>query len=112
MDLQPSTSRCPMIRKAVIVFPELYLVSREYGGPEEGGWWWDRYVLEKTFQARIIECSCDREFLQRTMDRLARFLNKVEGRRNLSSVLSDGVYQGATCETPGQWATKVIPTWQ
>lgn len=101
-----------MIRKAAIIFPEVYVVNREYGGPEEGGWWWDRFVLEKTFQARIVESPCDRELLQRAMDRLAKFLNKAEGRRGLSSVLSNGVYQGAACEMPGQWATMAAPTWQ
>lgn len=24
-----------------------YRVTREYGGPEEGGWWYDRYTFER-----------------------------------------------------------------
>jgi hypothetical protein len=32
-----------------------YSITREYGGPEEGGWWWDRSVFEE------VIATCDSE---------------------------------------------------
>lgn len=29
----------------------VYLIDRLYGGPEEGGWWWDRIVADK-----VVRC--------------------------------------------------------
>lgn len=28
----------------------VYHVTRHYGGPEEGGWWWNRYAPVRTVQ--------------------------------------------------------------
>lgn len=28
----------------------VYVVTRHYGGPEEGGWWWNRYTLVTSFK--------------------------------------------------------------
>jgi hypothetical protein len=30
-------------QKRALVFVTIYAVTLCYGGPEEGGWWWDRY---------------------------------------------------------------------
>lgn len=33
---------------APFIFVSVYTVSREYGGAEEGGWWYDHYTLNRT----------------------------------------------------------------
>lgn len=38
-------------------FVTLYEISRDYGGPEEGGWWYDSYHVVESIQA--YGCSVD-----------------------------------------------------
>ena len=102
-----ATAVCPP--KVVVRFPEIYLVDRVYGGPEEGGWWWDSHELLKSFPPRLITSEKEREYLARAVDRLARFLNRVEGRRPLSSVLSDGQNFGTLAVIPGSLTTRERP---
>jgi hypothetical protein len=70
----------------------IYMTDREYGGPEEGGWWYNSYepiarygYLTRCFQtyeeARVYENEL-RSFIEKEK------LN--EGRRHPNSVLSDG----------------------
>ena len=35
-----------------IVFVNVYEVTRHYGGPEEGGWWFNWYVCVETYPTR------------------------------------------------------------
>jgi hypothetical protein len=67
----------------------VYLVELAYGGPEEGGWWYDTGNLVK----------CVRMFQQEKpavlyMQRMQRLLDCTlnKGRRPLSSVASNGRY--------------------
>lgn len=99
-------------RKVKILFPEIYLVTREFGGREEGGWWWNRHELRKSFPPRQIASDRDREYLARAVDRLARFLNFVEARRPLSSVLSNGINDGFVVELPAEHETKEVPRYE
>lgn len=99
-------------RKVKILFPEIYMVTREFGGPEEGGWWWDRRELLRTFPPRHITSDRDREYLAKAVGRLARFLNFSESRRPLSSVLSNGINEGFVVEIPTEHATKEIPRYE
>jgi len=67
----------------------VYLCDRAYGGPEEGGWWFDygehvRTVRTFKNEERAIA------FCRRMNDLLRMFVNK--GRRDISSVLSEGQY--------------------
>lgn len=45
--------RQPDFQEAQPAFVSIYRHARCYGGPEEGGWWYDRYSLEgsKAFQS-------------------------------------------------------------
>jgi hypothetical protein len=48
------------------LYVTLYEVSRDYGGPEEGGWWYDWWTPVKTFKAR------DDRHAERLRDRLQK----------------------------------------
>jgi hypothetical protein len=59
-------------------------VDRVYGGPEEGGWWYDHFEPIRVFMVPARR----KEALERRLRRWEECQN--EGRRELSSVLSDG----------------------
>lgn len=63
------------------------LRDRAYGGPEEGGWYYDTFEPVRVFTvpARAYE---------RLASRLAKWLVCANrGRRPISSVLSEGIYE-------------------
>jgi hypothetical protein len=76
-------------------FVNVYFVNRCYGGPEEGGWYWDQYELIETSAVP----AADAEALKAS--KLAGEYGN-EGRRPLSSVLSTGEYQVCIEPKPGK----------
>ncbi len=96
--------------KIEVHFPELYDTDRIYGGPEEGGWWWDRYTLRHVFKPRAGKESTESE--RKALERLTRYLNRQEGNRPLSSVLSTGYIQWNIAEMPGELSTKERPIYE
>lgn len=71
-----------------------YIVSvfecnREYGGPEEGGWWYDTGVLVKTIRVFHNEDEAI-SFSNRMQRLLDKTLNK--DRHDIGSVLCEGWY--------------------
>ena len=82
----------------------VYLEDRAYGGPEEGGWYYTcgerrdnpeetgcvPAIFRASDEALAIECC------YQTNQRLNATLNK--GRREISSVLSEGRYVARVCE--------------
>jgi len=67
----------------------VYLCDRAYGGPDEGGWWYDTGEM-----VRIIRTFKDEERAASHAARMNRLLDATinNGRREISSVLSDGRY--------------------
>jgi len=96
--------------KVDVHYPELYDVGRMYGGPEEGGWWWDCYKVRHTFKPRLGAESTESE--RKALARLAKYINKTEGNRPLSSVLSTGYVQWAISAVPGESVTKERPRYE
>jgi len=71
----------------------VYETELAYGGPEEGGWWYDMGSL-----VRIVRMfpSEDRAYwYARRLNRKlhSRVIGPNQGKREKSSVLSDGVYE-------------------
>ncbi len=67
----------------------VFLIDRAYGGPEEGGWWFDTGELVRTIR-RFKSHDKASSFAKRLRNKLDNTLNK--GRRDIGSVLSEGVY--------------------
>jgi len=92
-------------------FVTVYEVTRNYGGPQEGGWWWDCFTpvdtvaIPKVFQKRSMRA--DREVQKLVAKRKEAFQDRAEG--DISSV-NGGVlvtvyaenrkHQNATTEIP------------
>ena len=75
----------------------IYLVELSYGGPEEGGWWYEsgeHIQTLKVFKNRDQAC----EYRTRADSLVDRYMNK--GRRPISSVLSTGRYQVMVVNDP------------
>ena len=78
-------------------YVNVYLIDKSYGGPEEGGWWFDTGEI-----IRIIPCSSKKK-AHRTMRLVELVVTKFnEGRRPISSVLSKGVLEAIISQSPGQ----------
>ncbi len=77
-----------------------FLVDRAYGGPEEGGWWYDvgEPAIGPDFPVPVI-CHTREEaevlagYMQRTLNNTINV-----GRYPVESVLSNGSYQAQVCE--------------
>lgn len=67
----------------------VYMTDRAYGGPEEGGWWFDYGEHVRTVRTFPNAARAD-AYAKRMNNVLDRTLNK--GRREISSVLSEGRY--------------------
>lgn len=107
--------------KGKYVVAAAYEARLEYGGPEEGGWWFrcgsrNHDIRPIRIPARLvsrIETTEDEdEFggyrryvvltekghrFMRKMNRRARWLNKQEGRRDMSSVIGDSETEWNVC---------------
>jgi hypothetical protein len=82
----------------------IYDVAQNYGGPEEGGWYYDSgsLVTNPVFYGDLLpRCFTSRAearaYLQQ-MEARAKEANRAEGRRPKSSVLSRGEYEALIFE--------------
>jgi hypothetical protein len=84
----------------------VYLVDRAYGGPEEGGWWYDTGELLRVFPV-------ERKYADALRDEIAKrdeFSN--EGRRPISSVASTGQYRVTVSDEPGESYPTTTPHYE
>lgn len=82
-----------------IQFVTVYETDRAYGGPEEGGWWYDVGTVVACFP--VLRHRAER-LLERVKDRCDR-INREERRRVPWSVLSAGDYLVAELsDKPGE----------
>lgn len=77
-----------------------FIVDRAYGGPEEGGWWYTHgepvegdYLPIPRITRDEDEAGAWREIMQAELD-----AGVNQGRRDIGSVLSEGVYRAEVCE--------------
>ena len=84
-------------RKSFVV--AAYDVAMAFGGREEGGWWYDRGSLIRVLRVFPNE---DRayEYSRKLNTRLrSREFGPNQGRREYSSVFSDGEVRAIVCDT-------------
>lgn len=87
-------------RSVDVVSYTIGFVEKVYGGPEEGGWYYDWYSPTRVFHVSKKRAARLERLLQRFVDQYN------EGRPSLSSVLSTGLgflHRGITEETQRQF---------
>ncbi len=88
-----------------------YFVNRCYGGPEEGGWWWDAYEIVETVR-------CRPQWIERTIDRLVGKHDRLVHRDRrgrpvpIDSVNSRGTLQVLVERRPGQFERTTRPHYE
>jgi hypothetical protein len=86
-------------RKTKMYTVAIFLIDRAYGGSEEGGWYYECGEPQENMVQHF------RGFIRKAWaEKYADFLNETVckelnvGRRPISSVLSQGLYQAQVCE--------------
>lgn len=76
-----------------VYYVTLYELNREYGGHEEGGWWYDTGTPEKNENNK--RCTTEREALDycAELNDSTILCDLNDGRTPLSSVMSDGIFR-------------------
>lgn len=94
-DVDPKAKPEPIIRPTKSQYVNVYCDDRAYGGPQEGGWWYDvsacvestkvsRKAAHQLLKTRQLECD-----------------ERNEGAPSISSVLSRGFYRAKLENRPG-----------
>lgn len=76
-----------------------YLLNRGYGGPEEGGWWFDYGDVEPSldrFARGFATEDAAYDYARRLNRHVSPKLN--DGGHDINSVLCDGVYEAIVSE--------------
>jgi len=78
-------------------FVNTYLIDRAYGGPEEGGWWYEHGHVVASVQATVEET------LPQTLQEAQEWAKEENSRRrsDIYSVLSAGRYDVRVEDQPG-----------
>lgn len=77
-------------------YVNVFLTDRAYGGPEEGGWWYDYGLAQRSFPCAT----------QRRAERILIICRRIcdhrnsERRSDVSSVLSEGAYHAWIDDEP------------
>lgn len=77
-------------------FVNVYFVNRYYGGPEEGGWWYNAGEVEECVPCR------NEAFARKVKENFEKGEYSNEGRRPLWSVTCGGVYEVRIEDKPGE----------
>lgn len=88
-------------RKRQLVIVSAYTVTREYGGPEEGGWFYNAWELLESRKVRPGKVDQTIAQLDRKYDHLAS-KDRRGKRRDLGSVACDGTVRVRTEDVEGE----------
>jgi hypothetical protein len=93
-----------------MIYISEYFVTREYGGPEEGGWWYNN----RTFKRIVATTDSKMNALNIVvaLNQKAREDRKESGDYELDSVLCDGVYEYDYEDSPGENETTEKPHYE
>lgn len=90
------------------IYVNIYLHDRQYGGPEEGGWWFDVWDVEEVFRCRD-EAHAKQVFELKTGEAVED--NKLR-RSDVSSVISEGRYEVKLEAWPAERIPAVAPHYE
>lgn len=93
-----------------MIYISEYFVTREYGGPEEGGWWYNNYNHKRVIA--IADNTMAALHIVVALNEKARNDRQEDGLHELSSVTCDGVFEYEYEETPGENETTERPYYE
>jgi hypothetical protein len=81
-----------------LIYVNVYLSDRAYGGPEEGGWWYNIRNVEQVFRCK------DEDHAKQVYDQMVvEYASENRNRRaDISSVLSEGRFEVTLEAWPGE----------
>lgn len=88
------------IRRPMFYTVAVYRISRCYGGPEEGGWYYDAEELSHAGDHTIHARMCPNEDKARDYAKTVQEIldrEEPDNARSLGSVLSNGQYRALVC---------------
>lgn len=86
------------------LYVNVYLHDRAYGGPEEGGWWYDTYSPDE-----CIKCETEEEAERIFEEKCKELEEENKERRPITSVLSTGQYEVRLEAYPAEHEPKYRP---
>lgn len=91
-------------------YVNVYLIDRAFGGPEEGGWW---YNTRTPVEEECVYCQSD-AVAESTFERLSAWCDEQNSKRNsnISSVLSEGQYVVAREAWPAEYSPASRPRYE
>ena len=95
--------KTPKVRKPKPFYANIYLDDRAYGGPEEGGWYYNYSEVCVSVKARSMREA------NTIMKRLTKRRYSNEGRRPIWSVNSRGMYRPEIERKPAQDSSDYQP---
>ena len=104
------TFECSTGKARTVFYISEYEVTREYGGPEEGGWWYDWRDYVRVICHSFSEDSA--YALCRGMNRAERERAERDGEYPLSSVLADSVRSFTVESEPGEEQSTSVPFYE
>lgn len=81
-----------------VKYINIYECNKAFGGPEEGGWWYDYGHFIDGFPVKPKQIPTAVRRVQNLCDKL----NKEENRKPPSSVICDGYYKVYVEDAPGK----------
>lgn len=87
-------------------FATAYVVERLYGGPEEGGWWYDHYTILRSVPCKVEHYPKIAEALKKEFEHLQ------DPKHDRYSVLGTGDVIVCLEESPGENETREKPRWE
>lgn len=76
----------------------VYDCAQKYGGPEEGGWWYDAGTLVRVVKVKRTPDAAEK-YASRLNDKLrSRTIGPNAGKHDYTSVLSEGELRAVVCE--------------
>jgi hypothetical protein len=87
-----------------------YHVSRHYGGPEEGGWWYDWDSYQRTIC--LASSPGDAQMIARALNEESKREKRDSGEHDRFSAIGSDDVVYFTEDTPGEYQTKEHPHYE
>lgn len=96
-------------------YVNIYVCDRAYGGPEEGGWWYDcgGPLPQEDCPLPVSKAFTGKSSFRNHLRKAVAFADRCnEGKPDIGSVICDGVVQVFTEDCPPKMFPETIPHYE